>query len=61
MATKPEPIVGTTAPSGASAIQNLAEIERHRSNQITIIGWVVCVFLFKSALGLPIPVLVGWW
>lgn len=46
----PEPTVGTTAPSGLGAIQNLAEIERHRSNQLTIIGWLLCIFLFAKGL-----------
>ena len=48
----PDPMVASNAisPTTSSAKDGQADAERHRSNQLTIIGWLVCVFLFAKGL-----------
>ena len=45
-----EPIVDTNAISGTSAKDDQADANRHRSNQLTIIGWIACIFLFAKGV-----------
>lgn len=50
LAQPPEPIVDSNVTASANAKIDQADADRHRSNQLTIIGWIGCVLLFAKGV-----------